>query len=1286
MSVRGLILGGIVASCATYTFAEYKEAQAQPAATPTSAAPSVPGSPLVTGPSTASVERWIDDWGQAALQQGANESSKLVAALRMHSVSRRAAPGYAEAAMLKLARAPGISWALSSDIALLAGDDHDADASATATPAAAKAGVVSAFALLAPLRDTGGGLARREGPEASGSLEVQPDADYSWGTVEARWRTIPSAYVGAAGVPLDVFVHPRKESCSYLASAITVANDTPLTIRVAAAGQVRVMWDGTEVALSEEVMAKALLDRLAVTVSPRAGVHLLGVKVCSGALVDSGRVRVRLEANGAAAAFQASADLVKLALLRPAKDTPPPAQAPTHVAIKTPLEFARETTVPGRADVTASAQRQDVVRLSGEPALTQALVRTVGGADDLRSPRAQGLVDSIAAVPTAPASRLLDAAAASPLGAPRIALLHRAERKASTEGDSVTAARALRELIRTRLGMPDWALATARRANLMDATDADGKLLASELWNNMGSDALRMDAYLAAADTFRRAPQQLSNAQLDQLQQLAGALDRSVARDVTKERMRRGVHGAQDITLVAALGSDAELADAARRHVQRDMRNFDSGMVAVSALRAAGKRDVATEILGKLVYYSPNRSDVWEALAQVQAGTPAGAQALERARKLAPTNAALRAQAAFERSGTAAKPERDEAYLRPSAEVTKRRMGVPKGPTDVSERELYWLRAVTMHPDQRVSQLIHYAREIVIAPRTQEELNEDLPQEGELTELLRARVHRASGGLAYPTEESNDGFRPRIRWPELHPGDVVEVAVRSYTRSAVGGRGDSPFYFMDYAGSQATRPLLYNEVVVDYPKTRPIYVDVLGVSKNTKTESDDGDRHIVRMVWDTPIQIVDEPLAPPLSETVPMVVGSTYRNWDEFRTWYREAVKGFTEPDLEVQRIAKELTKSKLTREAKVRALFEFVADDIRYVNYVSGEWWLPNRPQQLLARREGDCDDKAILLISLLRAVGIEAEEVLVQTRMTNMPTVVGAKNVAIPLFDHGIAFLPGPNGGQYLDATSPQSRLGPLPGMDARASALRLWGPAEIVRLPESSSADHGARVRWVVRIAADGSATINAEEQHRGDQAFYTRMNLKEKDARRAFVEENLVSPWVSMVTVDDAIGFDGDIGQGRARVTYKAASAAYARRELRTLVVPLGGSQSIAAQLAPLPQRTLPVELPPQLAPSATERELVLQAPVGYTFERAPLGDEGGRADGGEFGLASLVFKRAADGREVTVTRKIAFEANRISVERYPAFRAWLQQIDALMNRELRLVPGASASQPATGAGQ
>ena len=49
------------------------------------------------------------------------------------------------------------------------------------------------------------------------------------------------------------------------------------------------------------------------------------------------------------------------------------------------------------------------------------------------------------------------------------------------------------------------------------------------------------------------------------------------------------------------------------------------------------------------------------------------------------------------------------------------------GPEEVFARQLHWVRAVTLHPDQRVSQLVQYAREIVIEPRTQQELFEADP-------------------------------------------------------------------------------------------------------------------------------------------------------------------------------------------------------------------------------------------------------------------------------------------------------------------------------------------------------------------------------------------------------------------------------------------------------------------------------------------------------------------------------------------------------------------------------
>src|SRR5260370_4818756 len=102
-----------------------------------------------------------------------------------------------------------------------------------------------------------------------------------------------------------------------------------------------------------------------------------------------------------------------------------------------------------------------------------------------------------------------------------------------------------------------------------------------------------------------------------------------------------------------------------------------------------------------------------------------------------------------------------------------------------------------------------------------------------------------------------------------------------------------------------------------------------------------------------------------------------------------------------------------------------------------------------------------------------MSGQEVLAQTRPTAQPSIVRAPGAAVPLFDHGIAFLPGPSGGTYLDATSPQSRLGPLPSMDARAVALRMDGAPRIGQLPPSPPQEHRGDAPWADAPQPDGKA---------------------------------------------------------------------------------------------------------------------------------------------------------------------------------------------------------------------
>jgi transglutaminase-like putative cysteine protease len=1183
-------------------------------------------------------------------------------------------------------------------------------------------GLVRSFAVLGPFHDTGGGLLRREGPEADGQRWGDRNARYSWGAYDVSWRRALPAGATARGLPLDLYVSPRTESCTYLASRVTVpasrANQA-LVVRVAAAGAVRVLWDGVDAVSSDEPHPRALLDRLAFRATPAAGEHLLGLKVCSGSMGDEGRVRVRFTDDGARPiALATSSDLAGVTLPAPsavsltrietslerglalgqAKAPPSPEPKPS-AAPKNGAKPAqkRADTLPPPAETLAPVTPQN--------ALVAATLRSLGGAEDPRSPRAPGLLDRVTGEPTVDADTLAFAGWISSFGANRSGWLNLAWERATKDGDAGTRGFAQRRLVASHLGTAngEWARSLADDAPLASAEDAEARLLRAMTSERLGGVGGARAAWAELDELSTRLGERTPTSVTTELARRSSYNPKRTL--AAEQRLAETVPGARDRGYVEAhrfLGPDAFEA-AALSAILGATRASD--VIALGgALLELSRLDSATELFELATYLAPNEPAAFEGLARarqlraslelLRSGTPGEEDpvvgiALGRALDLTPTDTGLKAELVFRSEGASdandgndanegpAQPKpvaADESYLVAPAVFLARAKSEPVVKGEISERQLHWMRVVTLHPDRRVSQLMHYAREVVIGPRTEDDLYEaSIPSEGDGTELVLARVHHMDGTSEAAEEQSDGGRRPYVRWRSLAPGDIVEIAVRSWTENPVGRRGDPPFYFIDWVGSSDTSPVLANEVVIDNPDVSPLAVDVVGgKADRVLVEKKDG-RTITRYVWDRAPRVPDEPLAPPLAETVPIVVGSIFHGWEEFRTWYRGAIDGFTTPDEQVRRLAAELTKDAKTRDDKIRALFNFVADDIRYVNYVSGEWWLPNRPQELLARRQGDCDDKAMLLISLLKAVGIEATEVLVQTRYTGQPRVLGSTKAAIPLFDHGIAYLPpeGKNPGIWLDATSPQSRLGPVPSMDARARGLFVsQGEAKIVELPSGSPLEYGVDADWTLTLSDTGAGELSAKETHTGDSAFLLRSNLQEKDARAQWVEQYLGS-YFPAAEVEDAVDFTPDLANGAASLGYRAKSFALARREGRELAVPVAGPNTLTSMLAPLVKRVLPVVLPPDLAPGHDQRTITVVAPKGYTFAELP---PGGEENAGPFGSASVTFAKVpGKGDRVRVVRRIVFDLSTIPVEQYPAWRAWLQRVDRLTHQMVRMVP-------------
>jgi len=131
---------------------------------------------------------------------------------------------------------------------------------------------------------------------------------------------------------------------------------------------------------------------------------------------------------------------------------------------------------------------------------------------------------------------------------------------------------------------------------------------------------------------------------------------------------------------------------------------------------------------------------------------------------------------------------------------------------------------------------------------------------------------------------------------------------------------------------------------------------------------------------------------------------TTFESWEQLGRWYASLEKDRRAPSPEVRAKAEELTKGLNTNLEKVEALYDFVAKNFRYVSLSLGVGrYQPHASSEVLHNQYGDCKDKHTLLASLLEALGLHADSVLINSSRKLDPDVPSPSQ-----FDHVITMLP--------------------------------------------------------------------------------------------------------------------------------------------------------------------------------------------------------------------------------------------------------------------------------------
>src|SRR5215470_7990117 len=154
---------------------------------------------------------------------------------------------------------------------------------------------------------------------------------------------------------------------------------------------------------------------------------------------------------------------------------------------------------------------------------------------------------------------------------------------------------------------------------------------------------------------------------------------------------------------------------------------------------------------------------------------------------------------------------------------------------------------------------------------------------------------------------------------------------------------------------------------------------------------------------------------------------SGFTDWQQMGTWYRNLISGRMDASPEIKQKVAALTPGSMTPLGKMIRLAQFVQHDIRYVAIELGiGGWQPHAAPEVFSHRYGDCKDKATLLSSMLREIGIDSFHVSINTERGSVTPDVPAHLA----FNHVILAIKLPDGLEdpSLVATLRDPKLGKI------------------------------------------------------------------------------------------------------------------------------------------------------------------------------------------------------------------------------------------------------------------
>ncbi len=241
-----------------------------------------------------------------------------------------------------------------------------------------------------------------------------------------------------------------------------------------------------------------------------------------------------------------------------------------------------------------------------------------------------------------------------------------------------------------------------------------------------------------------------------------------------------------------------------------------------------------------------------------------------------------------------------------------------------------------------------------------------------------------------------------------------------------------------------------------------------------------------------------EPAMPPYVDVAPIVRGSVFKDWDRIFDWMGSMHRERSEASPELKQFTLDLVKDCRTDEEKAAKIYHYVQKEIRYIAVKVGvaSGWGGYDANLTWKRRYGCCIDKSLLLVAMLKAAGINASTVILNTNNAY------ETDFSVPQIGFNHAITVADIGGRqvFLDSTGYDYAYPQIPESDRGVRVLNMFAK-RIDEVPVPAPADNGNTNTYAIKLSSTGAALVDETMRYTGSveggvRSYYRSMKKEEQ----------------------------------------------------------------------------------------------------------------------------------------------------------------------------------------------